>query len=113
MPATRRRRDDQTDYEDPIDRYRPDYDRPAETKRKRRNGVATAAYYCGVFALIPILGLLLGPLAMLLGFIGLADARKHKEMGGRGHASSGLILGLIVLVLHVAGFAALIYATRF
>jgi hypothetical protein len=113
MPATRRRRDDQTDYEDPIDRFRPDYDRPTPKKRKRRNRVAVVSYYCGVFALIPILGLLLGPLAMLLGFIGLADARTHPDMGGRGHARAGLIIGLIVICFHVAGVIALANATRF
>ena len=112
MPTTRRR-DDQTDYQDPIDRFRPDYDRPTVKKRKRRNGVAVASYYCGLCALIPFLGLLLGPLAVLLGFIGMADARKFPDMGGRGHAHSGLILGFIGIGLHVAGFIALIYATRF
>ncbi len=32
-----------------------------------RNGMALASYYCGIFGLIPFLGLLLGPIAFILG----------------------------------------------
>lgn len=66
-----------------------------------RNGLALAAYYCGVFSLIPCAGLLLGPLAFLFGILGLRYARKKSEARGRVHAWIGIILGFAVAVVHV------------
>jgi hypothetical protein len=60
-----------------------------------RNGAALAAYYCGVFGLIPVLGFLLGPIALILGVIGLVKARKNPKAHGTGHAIAGIVLGLI------------------
>jgi hypothetical protein len=58
-----------------------------------RNGKALAAYYCGVFSLIPCLGLLLGPIALILGILGFRYVRAHPEAKGTGHAIAGIILG--------------------
>jgi Domain of unknown function (DUF4190) len=122
----RRRRPPDDDLDDKEDRDKPrrrrpadddvdDYDDlPPERKRKKssrtsgegfatmvpyRNGPALAAYYCGVFGLIPILGFLLGPIAFILGIIGFVKARKSPKAHGTGHAITGILLGLIDLVL--------------
>jgi hypothetical protein len=59
-----------------------------------KNGQALAAYYCGVFSLIPFLGCILGPIAIILGILGFLFANKNPEAGGKGHAITGIILGL-------------------
>jgi phage FluMu protein Com len=58
-----------------------------------KNGRALAAYYLGVFSLIPCLGLLLGPAALLLGILGLRYVQAHPTAKGTGHALAGVILG--------------------
>jgi len=58
-----------------------------------RNGAALAAYYLGVFSLIPCLGMPLGIAAFFLGLSGLRFAREHPESHGTVHAWIGIILG--------------------
>ena len=60
-----------------------------------RNGAALAAYYCGVFGLIPIIGFLLGPIALVLGIIGLVKKKNNPKVHGTGHAIAGIVLGII------------------
>ena len=93
-----RRRSDEDDYEDPEDR---------RARRRRGEGDATgglipyknakalASYYCGVFSLIPCVGLILGPIAVVLGFLGLAHANKLPESKGKAHAIVGIVLGAL------------------
>ena len=69
-----------------------------------RNGPALAAYYCGVFGLIPILGFILGPLAFIFGIVGLAKRKKDARVKGAGHAIAGIILGLIDIPLWIVLF---------
>ncbi len=101
-----RRRRDEDDYEDPEER---------RTRRRRNEGDATgglipyknakalASYYCGVFALIPCVGLILGPIAIVLGFMGLAHANKSPESKGKAHAIVGIVLGSLITLGHLAG----------
>jgi len=58
-----------------------------------RNVPALAGYYCAVFALIPFLGIILGLIAFVLGFVGLRQARLNAAAGGKVHAWIGIILG--------------------
>jgi hypothetical protein len=100
-PRARRRR-----YEDEEDDFE---DRPRRRRRRKREAIeglipyhnpkSLAAYYCGVFGLIPIIGNILGPIALILGIQGIRFARKH-DAGGLGHAITGVILG---------SFATLVY----
>jgi hypothetical protein len=76
-----------------------------------RNGMALAAYYCGVFALIPLLGAVLGWVALGLGVAGLRAAKKNPVMGGKVHAWVGIVLGALcalgnVLLIAVPFFMA-------
>lgn len=81
-----------------------DEDRPRRRRRRRppdavetlipyRNGRALAAYYCGVFAIIPCVGLILGPIALIFGILGLRFAKANPRAGGTGHAIAGIVLG--------------------
>jgi hypothetical protein len=58
-----------------------------------KNPKALIAYYCGVFAVIPCVGLLLGPTALILGILGIRYRNKHPTAGGLGHAITGVVLG--------------------
>lgn len=109
----RRRRDD--DYDEPPRRRRDDDDddfddRPRRRRRRSdedegdatggiipyKNPAALASYYCGVFALIPLLGCVLAPLAIVLGIAGLVKASSHRNARGRAHAVTGILFGLIL-----------------
>lgn len=81
-----------------------------------QNASALTAYYCGVFSLIPCLGLILGPIALYSGFAGLNYANEHPEAKGRVHAVVGILLGGLTSLLNFGavlffGFAFFIAAT--
>jgi hypothetical protein len=58
-----------------------------------KNPKALTAYYLGIFGLIPCLGLILGPTAIVLGVLGLRYKAKYPEAKGKAHAIVGLLLG--------------------
>jgi hypothetical protein len=58
-----------------------------------RNVPALVGYYCGVFSLIPFLGIILGLAGLTLGVIGLRVARQNPAAHGKVHAWVGIILG--------------------
>jgi hypothetical protein len=60
-----------------------------------RNKTALIAYYCGIFAFIPVLNFVLGPIALLLGSIGLVKARKNPNAHGTGHAIAAILCGIL------------------
>ena len=64
-----------------------------------KNPTALAAYYCGVFSLIPCLGLLLAVPAFILGLIGLSKYRENPRIKGTVHAWVGIILGGLMTLL--------------
>ncbi len=69
------------------------------------SGMATAALVVGILALITswtvIGGVLLGLLAVILGFLALRKARRGLATG-RGRAIAGVILGLLSIAIAVA-----------
>jgi len=60
-----------------------------------KNPKALAAYYCGFFALIPVLGFFLGAVAIVLGIRGLQYASVNPDAKGAAHAITGIILGAV------------------
>jgi len=58
-----------------------------------KNPKALIAYYCAVFALVPCFTPILGPLAIVLGFLGLKDIKQQPQLPGKAHALIGIILG--------------------
>lgn len=111
--SRRRERDDRDDDDDdrPRRRRRRDAD-PTGGLIPIGNGMSLAAYYCGVFSLIPGVALVLGPLAIIFGFMGLSRAKQYPEVKGKGHSIAGIVLGglttlghLVVIVLLAAAAA--------
>jgi hypothetical protein len=84
-----RRRDRDDDDED-------DDDTPALIPYK--NPKALIAYYTGVFSLIPFLGLLLGPVALVFGILGKRYANANPRAKGGGHAIAGIVLGALTTI---------------
>lgn len=96
-PSEDRRDDDDDEYERPRRRRRRDdeYENPTGGLIPYENGFALAGYYCGVFGLIPGLGLILGPLALIFGIVGVRNKSRHPERGGTAHAIVGIVLGTL------------------
>ena len=101
-PHPRRRRDDD-DFDDQPRVRRRDEEEGDVTGGliPYKNGKALMSYYCGVFSLIPCLGALLGPIAVLLGFLGFSYANKHPRASGKAHAIVGIVLGLLTTLGHL------------
>ena len=87
-PPARRRKKGEADHGDRLTTLIP-----------FRNTVALAAYYCGVFALVPLVGgLVLGPAAFVLGILGLRRVQADPRIKGTGHAVAGVVLGALTFV---------------
>ena len=108
----RRRRVDE-EYDDEED------DRPRRRRRREegdatgglipyKNGKALAAYYTGVFSLIPCLGAILGPIAIVLGIMGLNYAKQHPKASGQAHAIVGIVLGGLTALGNIGAVIALV-----
>lgn len=107
-PRRRPRREDAYDDYDDED----DDDRPRRRRRPQgdatgglipyKNGMALAAYYLGVFGLIPVLGFPLSIGAVVLGVLGLKHAKAHPEASGTAHALVGIALGSVELLGYIA-----------
>jgi hypothetical protein len=72
------------------------------------NAKALAAYRCALYGLIPVLGLLMGPLALALGILGWRHFRKVPDDRGAGHAVTGIVLGTLELLSNGIGLAFII-----
>jgi hypothetical protein len=62
------------------------------------NPKALAAYYCGFFALIPVIGFVLGPIAVWLGVLGVRYSSRNPAAKGMVHAITGIVLGVMAFV---------------
>jgi hypothetical protein len=89
--------------------YDPTEDTPVASYIPFNNPPACVAYVCGLVGLIPVFGLVLGPLACLFGVFGLRKLRHDPSLRGRGHSLIvGVWLGSAEFVINVVGLA-LIY----
>jgi hypothetical protein len=75
-----------------------------------RNGKALVAYYCGIFALIPLLGAILGPVAVVFGILGIKAANREPYRKGKVHAWVGIVCGGLFGFLYLAGCVLFIVA---
>jgi hypothetical protein len=97
-PARRPRRHadfDDEDRDEPDIRVRSGGDEGVSTLIPYRNPKALTAYYCGVFSLIPCIGLVLGPVAFVFGCMGMSYVNKNPTAKGTGHAIAGIVLGAL------------------
>jgi hypothetical protein len=82
--------------------YQTPVDSGVSTIIPYKNGPALAGYYLAVFSLIPGIGLLLSPIAVVMGFLGLKQAKANAQAKGTAHAWTAIILGGIVLLAYIA-----------
>lgn len=73
-----------------------------------RSGWSIAAGYLGLLSCIPFIGVVLGILAIATGILGLRHASRDREIGGRGRAIFGIVLGGINIVVNSILIVALI-----
>ena len=77
-----------------------------------KNPRALAAYYTGVFSVIPCIGFLLGCIAVPLGVSGLRQRAQRPIIRGAVHAWVGIVLGSLSILAHLAVAAILLFADR-
>jgi len=64
-----------------------------------RNPMALAAYYMGLFSIIPFLGIFLGAGGFICGILGLRHAAKNEGSHGRAHAAIGIGCGGLFFII--------------
>ena len=77
-----------------------------------KNPPAVYAYAVALAGMTPVLGLVLGPAAVVLGLIGRARLRRNPEVKGRSFISAGIVLGTLDFVVNVAGIACILIGIR-
>jgi hypothetical protein len=111
-PRRRRPRDDEDEEEDDIARRVRRESDATGGLIPYKNPRALIGYYMGVFSLIPCLGLVLGPVAIVLGILGLKFVKKHETAGGTAHAIVALVLGSLTTLGHLVGILLLVLGAR-
>lgn len=64
---------------------------------KNLNGASTTALAFATYALVPYLGIIFCPGALLMGGIGLLRARRTPHVGGRRASTLSIVLGVVIL----------------
>lgn len=64
---------------------------------KNSNGAATTALAFAVYALVPYLGILFCPGAVILGGVGFMRVRRSPHLGGRRASVISIALGFVIL----------------
>jgi hypothetical protein len=64
-----------------------------------KNPKALIAYYLGILSGLPLIGLPLGVVAFILGFLGLRDRRRNPVIKGSIHAGIGIGCGCLFSLL--------------
>jgi hypothetical protein len=104
-PPPGRRPQPYYDDDDDEDEAAEAYDDPVQTLVPYKNPRALLAYYCGVFSLVPVFGLVLALAALILGVLGYRYGRVHPTAKGTGHAVAGIVFALMGLALNAVLFA--------
>jgi len=64
-----------------------------------KNPAALAAYYLGLFSMLPCIGLALAIPALILGIIGLRNRARNPAIKGSVHAWIGIVMGAIFTII--------------
>jgi hypothetical protein len=75
-----------------------------EPPAKHPNRVGVWCYYCGWASLVPCIGLVLGPLALVFGISGLFEAMMSPSRPGLRHVVIGMSIGAFSTALNIATF---------
>jgi hypothetical protein len=65
-----------------------------------RSGWSIAAGYLGLLSCFPLVGLLFGIGAVFTGILALSEIRKNRELGGKGRAIFGIVMGVLGAVFY-------------
>jgi hypothetical protein len=68
-----------------------------------RNPPAVYAYAVALAGMTPVLGLVLGPTAIVLGLVARARFRRNPEIKGLSFARAGIVIGTLDFVVNVVG----------
>jgi hypothetical protein len=75
---------------------------PSSREQARNiNGASTTALAFVTYALVPYLGILFCPGALLMGGVGLYNSYRAPERGGRRASYTGLLLGFLILCIQL------------
>src|SRR5947209_807389 len=77
-----------------------------------KNPAAVYAYAVALAGMTPILGLLLGPAAVVLGLIGRVRLRRNPEIKGQSFIRAGIVLGTLDFLVNVAGVTCILIGLR-
>jgi hypothetical protein len=69
----------------------------------RQNPAAVYAYAVAVAGITPVLGAVLGPVAVVLGAFGWVHYKRRPEVEGINFAVGGIVLGTLDAILNLAG----------
>jgi hypothetical protein len=86
--------DDQTDYEDPIDRYQR-RGKGTRTSHGETCGTASTANVLGIMAMVPFLGVIFTPLTFLLTFLAHKQLNANRLLEGRHLVRNAFLFGMI------------------
>lgn len=67
-----------------------------------KNPAALVGYYLSIFSCIPFIGLILGPIAIILGIRGLMQVSRHPLRKGTVHAWIAILFGLLGTAIGVS-----------
>lgn len=70
--------------------------------RRNYNGASSSSLACVAYALVPYLGILFCPGALVFGGVGLLRSWRSPHAVGRRDAALGVILGLLILCAQLA-----------
>jgi len=68
-----------------------------------KNPAAVYAYAVALAGMTPVLGVVLGPAAVVLALVGWARLRRNPEIKGLSFVRAGIVLGMLDFVVNVAG----------
>ena len=99
--SRRRRRDPTEEADSPFSRYIDPVNRPA-----------VRAYRLAVLSMVPGLGLLLGPAAVVLGAVARRRGRAEPDFTAKGPATAAVLLGAATALTNWAGLALMVLGWR-
>ena len=68
---------------------------------EKPNLLILLSYYCGVFSLLPLVGVVFGPLAVLLSLLGIRRLRKNNEKSGLWLSRIGMLMGILAFGINL------------
>jgi len=77
-------------------------------KEPPKSGLAIASLILGLLSFIPLVGVLLGIIAVIIGILGVSQIKK-KTLGGRKLAIAGIVLGILGIVFTLVVYGSLYY----